>query len=154
MQRRRWLALAASVVLAVAIAGGCWSLRPDKSLQKAVLALFDDEPFALDARDAINVTQVHKIAQPMQSRIDDSVGTVRFASICEIGNADGVHLVVNGNKGSLLPHKSVSRRVAVHNDRFDGIIVPRTVGSKAIVGKRGEALNAVEARVGAAVHQL
>jgi hypothetical protein len=100
-RRRRWLALAASVVLIVAIAGGYWGLRPNDSLQQAILKHVDQESFALDSRDTIDVAQVNEIAQPLHTRIDDSVGTVRFASICEIRNADGVHLVVNGDKGPI-----------------------------------------------------
>jgi len=157
-RRRRWLALAASVVLTVTIAGAYLIQGPDNTLQQSVLAHVSDEPFALESHETIDLSQVNDIAQPMQTRIDNSVGTVRFASICRIRETDGVHLVVAGEKGPvtvmILPKEPVSGRVTLADDRFEGIIVPRAAGSIAIVGQHGEALDAVEARVRLAVHQL
>jgi Protein of unknown function (DUF3379) len=157
-RRRRWLALVASVLVVVAVTGGYWRYWQHDSLPQAVLAHLDEEPIALDAHDAIPSARINEIAQPMQMRIDGSLGIVSFAKICPIHNAEGVHLVVAGDKGPvtvmILPHETIKHEVVVRNARYEGVIVPRTVGSIAIVGYRGEPLDAVAARVRAAVHQL
>lgn len=157
-RRRRWLALAASVLVVVAVAGGYWNYWQQDSLSRAVLAHLDEEPIALASHGAIPVARINEIAQPMQTRIDDSLGTVSFARICPIHDTKGVHLVVEGNKGPvtvlILPHEKVGRKMVVRNRRYEGVILPRAIGSIAIVGYRGEPIDAVEARVRTAIHQL
>lgn len=157
-RRRRWLALAASVLVVAAVAGGYWSYREPDSLSQAVLAHLDAEPIALAPHGAIPVERINQIAQPTQTWIDDSIGTVSFARICPIHDAKAVHLVVEGDEGPvtvmILPHEKIDKKMAVRNQRYEGVIVPRAVGSVAIVGYRGESLGAVEARVRTGVHQL
>jgi Protein of unknown function (DUF3379) len=157
-RRRRWLALAASVVVIAGIAGGYWSYWQQDSLSQAVLAHVDEEPFALSPHSAIPVENINEIAQPMQTWIDGSLGTVSFAKICPIHDAEGVHLVVEGDEGPvtvmILPHETIHHEMTVRNERYEGVIVPRAIGSIAIVGYRGEPLDDVEARVRTAVHQF
>lgn len=157
-RRGWWLALAASILVVLGLVGGLGIVERGDSLQRAVLAHVESEPLALDTHTILDVARVNTVAQKLNTRVDDSLGSISFASICDVGDSKGVHLVTHGNKGPItvlvMPDRSVNARVAIHDDRYDGVIVPRAGGSIAIVGRRGESLEAIEARIDTSVHVL
>lgn len=157
-RRAWWLALAASVVLVVGLIGGRRTLQQDDSLTHAVLAHVAAEPLALHTSAPLDVTRVNEMTYALKTRVDDTLGPISFARICRTGGSDSVHLVTRGDKGPItilvMPNESVKERVTLHDERYDGVIVPRDGGSIAIVGERGESLDAAEARVRTGVHPL
>lgn len=159
-RRRRWLALAASVLLAVGIIGGreTWTVRQDEALERAVLTHIAQEPAALRATGSIDVARINEIIRPVGTRIYEPIGAVKFARICSVNDSKSAHLVLSGSRGPVtvlvMPRQSVSAPLRIRDGRHEGIIVPNAGGSIAIVGERGESLGTVEARVGAGIRPL
>ena len=147
---RRWLALAASVLLAVGVAGGLWSLQERSDLEHAVLAEVYNELLARDSRDTVPVAHVNDVWQPIGAVVDQRIGTVYFVSRCPIRDATGGHLIVPGTKGPVsviaIPAERVRFAIDVRDHRFSGVIVSNGSGSIAVVGEQGEALDAIVAR--------
>jgi hypothetical protein len=157
-RRAWWLALAASVLIVVGLVGSHPLLPQSQTLSRAVLAHVEDEPFALATHTPVDVARVNQVAQRLGTWVDDSIGAVSFASICGVGDSEGVHLVTAGDKGPItvlvMPAEAVTARLTLRDDRYEGVIVPGASGSIAIVGERGEALASVEARVRTSVHTV
>ncbi len=150
-RRIRTLAIAATVLLTVAIAGGWW-LRPfSPSLDQTLIAHIEEERDLLTLRDRVPNTTVADLSQTVGMPLQGNVGEVRYAGICTIGKHRSGHLVLAGTKGSvtvlLLPGEPVARRKSFEGGGFQGILVPTGYGGMAIVGQPGEVLDKVEQRI-------
>lgn len=150
-RRIRTLAIAATVLLTVALAGGWW-LRPfSPSLDQTVIAHIEEERDLLTLRDRVPNTTVTDLSQTVGMPLQGNVGEVRYAGICTIGKHRSGHLVLAGTKGSvtvlLLPGEPVARRKSFEGGGFQGILVPTGYGGMAIVGQPGEVLDKVEQRI-------
>lgn len=150
-RRIRTLAIAASVLLTVALAGGWW-LRPlSPSLDQIVIAHIEEEREFLASRDHVPDTKIVQLTQAIGMPLRGDIGTVRLAEICPIGKHHGAHLVLAGANGPvtvlLLPGETIPRRKSFERDGFRGILVPTGYGGMAIVGQPGEGLDGVAHRI-------
>lgn len=150
-RRIRTLAIAATVLLTVALAGGWW-LRPlNPPLDRTVIAHIEEERDLLALRDRVPDARVAQLSQAVGMPLQGSVGEVRHAGICIIGKHHGGHLVLAGTKGPvtvlLLPGESIARRKSFEGGGFEGILVPTGYGGMAIVGQPGEGLDGVAHRI-------
>jgi hypothetical protein len=155
-RRIRTLAIAATVLLTVALAGGWW-LRPfSPSLDQTVLAHIEEERDLLTLRDRVSDASVAHLSQTVGMPLQNSVGEVRHVGICTIGKHRGGHLILAGMNGPvtvlLLPGEPVARRKIFEGDGLQGVLVPTGRGGMAIVGEPGEALDKIEQRLLVALH--
>ncbi len=74
-----------------------------------------------------------------------AIGTLHYASICDIDKTSGIHMVYEGSKGTVtaiyLPSKNIENLQTISRDQYQGIIFPYQQGVMAIIGLQGEDLS-------------
>jgi hypothetical protein len=129
--RRGWLAMAASVLLAVVVAGGLWLSAPGPSLAADVVAHMREEP------DAWRRTGVPVRSAKLDDVLRDShlrlaagggAGMVSYASSCEFRGHRVPHLVIQTEAGPVtvmvLVHERSPKPVQFDEQGYRGVIVP------------------------------
>jgi len=156
LDRRRWYALAASIVAGVLVGSLLWVGGPRNSLAQDVLAHMDHEPEALvvttsPADDAV----LGRVLERGGIRLRPEVGTVSYANSCRFRGRTVPHLVVQTDGGPVtvmvLRNEPVDAPVRFAEERFAGTIVPAGPGSIAVIGTGDADLEQITARVLAAV---
>jgi len=179
---RRWvprLAVAATVLMAIAATSVTYLWNRPLSLEAEVLAHIHAEPEALAAPGPVDADKLAAVLRALGAQLDsapgddamdgggtspgmgevDRVGSersrprrelaveVRYAGICDIRRRPGAHLVLAGERGPvtvlLMPDERVSQRAPLRTGDLEGVVLPVDGGSMAIVGSRGEPLNAL-----------
>jgi len=140
---RRWLALAASLVLAVGLATGVWLSLPQEALAAAVLGHVDHEREAWLATETPVAREVlDAVLQAGKASVPQSAGLITFARTCPIRGKRVPHLVIQGQQGPimllLMPEEPVQAPVPLERPGYTGVIVPVGGGSIALVGVTGE----------------
>ena len=125
--RWRWLALAASVLLGVMVAGGIW-LAPQRSLATAVVAHMAGEPDAWRRTDiAVPAPTLNRVLRESKVGLKYG-GIVSYASSCEFRGHHVPHLVVQTDMGPVtvmvLVHESVDKPMQFDEQGYRGTIVP------------------------------
>ena len=151
---RRWaphFAMAAMVLVAIGATSVTYLWTRPLSLEAEVLAHIHAEPEALTARGPAAADKLAAVLRALGAKLDGAAGEVRYAGVCDIRRRPGAHLVLAGEHGPvtilLLPEERVPRRVTVHDTGLEGVVLPANGGSVAIVGNRGESLDAIEQRL-------
>jgi uncharacterized protein DUF3379 len=126
---RRWLALAASVLLGAAIVGGVWLTLPQSSLAAAVVAHMAGEPDAWQRTDvAVAEPELADVLKASKLRLKPDAGIVSYASSCTFRGHQVPHLVVQTASGPVtvmvLVHESVRRPTPFASEGYRGTIVP------------------------------
>jgi hypothetical protein len=126
---RRWLAVAASVVVATAIAGGIWLTLPQRSLAAAVVAHMAGEPDAWQHTDvAVDEPDLQKVLKDSKLRLKPAAGIVSYASSCAFRGHRVPHLVVQTPSGPVtvmvLVHEPLRRSMKFDEQGYRGTIVP------------------------------
>ena len=149
---RRWLAAAASVLLAAVVAGSLWLVAPGPSLAADVVSHMAEEPDAWARTDiAVPQPKLDKVLSDAHVRLQANAGLVSYASSCLFRGRVVPHLVVQTEAGPVtvmvLTHESSRSRVPFDEHGYRGVIVPvPDHGSLAVLERgRGTGLNAVEA---------
>ncbi len=148
-----WLGLAASVVLATVI--GMRFVNTDTyhgTLAEQVVAHLDYEPKALRVTDvAVSEERLYSVVRPALATLDRDLGLITYAMSCKINGREVPHLVVQGEKGPvtilLMPYEEVDMPIRLEGQSIEGVILPVGVGSIAIIGTRGEAIDQFRTRV-------
>jgi Protein of unknown function (DUF3379) len=127
--RRGWLAMAASVLILVAVAGTLWLAQPHSSLAADVVAHMAGEPQAW-ARTDIPAT-APELAQALGDahvRLDPKAGMVSYARSCLFRAHHVPHLVVQTEMGPVtvmvLVHESVFKPERFDEQGYHGVILP------------------------------
>jgi hypothetical protein len=125
---RRWMALAASVLLGAAIVGGVW-LKPQSSLAAAVVAHMAGEPEAWQRTDIeVPKPELAQVLKDAKLRLKPAAGIVSYASSCTFRGYKVPHLVVQTASGPVtvmvLVHESVRRLTQFDDQGYRGTIVP------------------------------
>jgi hypothetical protein len=151
---RHWvphLAVAATVLMAIAATSVTYLWNRPLSLEAEVLAHIQAEPEALVVQGPAEADKLVAVLRALGAQLDSVPGEVRYAGICDIRRRPGAHLVLAGERGPitvlLLPDELVPRRITVGDASLEGVVLPVDGGSLAIVGKRGESLDALERRL-------
>lgn len=127
--RRRGLAIAASVLLAIFGAGLLWLAAPDRSLAAAVVDHMADEPDAW-LRTGIPVPEpkLDAVMSEAGAHLRPGAGLVSYVHSCEFRGHQVPHLVVQTAAGPvtvmLLVHESVRSAMHFNEQGYRGMIVP------------------------------
>ena len=115
----RWLAMAASVLMGLVVAGGVWLTLPQRSLAADVVAHMAGEPDAWRRTEVpVPDPTLNAVLQQSKMRLKPGAGIVSYASSCEFRGHKVPHLVVQMPSGPVtvmvLVHEAVRKSM-----RFD-----------------------------------
>jgi hypothetical protein len=159
--RRSRFALAASVLLGAAIAGGLWLGLPRSSLADDVVAHAAHEAFAMHPTGTPAQSEKLKaVLEAAHLRLRPEAGLVSYAETCDFHEHRVPHFVVQTASGPVtalvLVHEKVLREVKFDEQGYRGVILPLPGhGSIAVLTKRGgvdqAAVDKVAARLAASL---
>jgi hypothetical protein len=126
---RRWLAMAASLLLALVIAAGVWLTLPQRSLAAAVVAHMAGEPDAWQLTDVpVPDADLKAVLKDSNLRLKPDAGVVSYASSCAFRGHKVPHLVVQTQSGPVtvmvLVHEAVLKPKQFDEQGYRGTIVP------------------------------
>jgi hypothetical protein len=145
-------ALAASLLLAAGLASllGYQLLGPafnDATLQRTVIQHINHDIEDLYAHDEVSVARLRPLFARFGVRLQRDLGRVNFAASWSRRQHRGLHVVLAGKRGSVtilyLDGEYVEHSSRIHNERFEGTLFPVESGSVAVVGERGESIEAI-----------
>jgi Protein of unknown function (DUF3379) len=154
---QRWLAMAASLLLAVVIAAGVWLTLPQRSLAAAVVAHMAGEPDAWQLTDVpVPDADLNAVLKDSRLRLKPDAGVVSYASSCDFRGHKVPHLVVQTPSGAVtvmvLVHEAVRNSQPFDEQGYRGTIVPVPGhGSIAVLMRGASSGNADVARIAARV---
>jgi hypothetical protein len=154
--RRRWLALAASIVSGVLVGTLWWVAGPRNSLARDLVDHLAHEPDALVAADPpADPVRTGEVLGRGGIRLRPEVGAVAYANSCDFRGRVVPHLVVRTAGGTVtvvvLRDERPARPVDFEEQGFSGRIVPAGPGSIAVIGAAGTDVESITAGVLAAV---
>jgi hypothetical protein len=137
----RRYALAASVLLALVLAGGAWLFQPQSALAGEVVAHVEEEMDSWCSRHQMPPDSIAGVLDAAGVEFDAKVPIV-YAAPCPFRGRRIAHLVVQTSHGPLtvmiLPHVTVARREKFSEDGLNGILLPAGKGSVAVLARGGE----------------
>ncbi len=149
---RRWLAVAASLVLAIALAAALAWPRNDPLARAGIdFVLYEEAQAILDAKPADRAV-LERVASGLGVALPGQLGEIRYVGTCPFAGAIAHHVVVKTPLGKatllLMPERPLASRVVASANGFEAAIVPARGGSVAIVSPSQRALVRVEAILG------
>jgi hypothetical protein len=159
LDRRRWMALAASIIGGVLVGTLLWVGGPRSSLAQDLVGHLGHEPEALVATKQPEEDMVlGKVLERGGIRLRPDAPLVSYARSCRFRGHTVPHLVVQTAVGPVtvmvLRNEKPSSPVDFDEQGFAGRIVPTGPGSIAVIGSDDADLEEVAARVLAAVEWL
>jgi hypothetical protein len=158
---RRWLALAASVLLGLGVAGGLWLAVPHASLAADVVAHMAGEPQAWTRTDVpVPSAELEAVLRNAHMRLGADAGMVSYAQSCLFRGHQVPHLVVQTGMGPVtvmvLVHESTAEPKSFDEEGYRGVLIPVAGhGSLAVLAKEPAgnlaSVEHVAARVRAAI---
>jgi Protein of unknown function (DUF3379) len=142
--RKGWLAMAASVLLAVVVAGVLWVAAPGTSLAADVVTHMAGEPGAWRQTDVpVSGVELQNVLRNSHLRLAAGASVVSYASSCEFRGHHVPHLVIQTESGPVtvmvLVHERVSKEVQFDEGGYRGVIVPVAGHGSIAVLTRGPA---------------
>jgi len=139
IERRRWMALAASIVGGVFVGSLLWVGGPRASLAEDVVKHMGHEPEAMvSTSSGADPAEVAAVLERAGVRLRPGIGTVSYASTCPFRGEKVPHLVVQTAVGPMtvmvLRHEKVAVPVDFDEGGYAGTIVPAGPGSIAVIG--------------------
>ena len=133
--------VAATMVFAIALL-----LRPQVALSEMMIDHLYDDIKALHVNTVVSDAELLHVLQHFNVDLNrTSIGTLHYASICDIDKTSGIHMVYEGSNGAVtviyLPGKDVDSLQTISRDQYQGIIFPYQQGVMAIIGLQGEDLS-------------
>jgi len=150
---RGWLAMAASVVAALVLAGGLWVAAPHSSLAADVVAHMAGEPEAWARTDVpVPASDLDRVLERAHMRLTPKAGMVSYAQSCRFRGHTVPHLVVQTGMGPVtvmvLSYDSVAKTVRFDEEGYRGVIIPVLGhGSLAVLARGPDADLAVVRKV-------
>ena len=129
LSRKNWFAMAASVLLAVVVAGALWLASPGPSLAADVVTHMGGEPGAWLQTDVpVPGAELQGVLQDSHVRLGAGAGVVSYASSCAFRGHHVPHLVIQTESGPVtvmvLVHERVQKPVSFDEQGYRGVIVP------------------------------
>ncbi len=144
--RKGWLAMAASVLLALVVAGGLWLSAPGPSLAADVVAHMSEEPEAWRRTDVpVQSSKLEDVLRDSHLRLaaGGGAGMVSYANSCEFRGHRVPHLAIQTEAGPVtvmvLVHERVSKPMQFDEQGYRGVIVPVAGHGSLAVLTRGPA---------------
>jgi len=151
----RRFALAASMVLALIVAGGFWMFRPATVLAGDVAAHVAGEAGSWDMRQPLPPAEIAEVMRTAGAQFDSPYPIV-YAYPCPFRGHRVAHLVVQTSEGTmtimLIPHEQLRRRTDFSRDGMRGVLLPVGRGSVAVLRREGAVSDAVAAEIVSRVH--
>jgi len=154
--RRGWLAMAASVLMAVVVAGVLWVAGPGPSLAADVVTHMGGEPDAWSTRTPVQGSELEAVLRDSHLRLSEGAGAVSYAASCAFRGHHVPHLVIQTESGPVtvmvLVHESVPKPMRFDEGGYRGVIVPVAGHGSLAVLTRGsstdiKSVEAIAARV-------
>ena len=154
-------ALAVGLVLSLGL--GAWfgyelhrSGAPvNTDLAVAVVDHIEDEIGYLEVDLKVQPVGLERLLSQYGASLSAALEPLRYAGRCRIGRSDGLHLILQGERGPvtvlLLPGEYVQYLESFNSARFSGVLVPTAYGSMAVVGEKSEPLDPIVKRIREAV---
>jgi hypothetical protein len=144
--RSGWLAMAASLLLAVVVAGGLWLSVPDRSLAADVVTHMKEEPQAWRRTDVpVPDPALEQVLRDSHVRLAAGAGVVSYASSCGFRGHLVPHLVLQTASGPVtvmvLVHEHASKEMSFDEQGYRGVIVPVAGHGSLAVLIRGAAVD-------------
>jgi len=127
--RKGMLAMAASVLLAVVVAGVLWVAAPGASLAADVVTHMGGEPDSwLQTDVSVDNSELQGVLRDSHVRLAAGAGLVSYAASCAFRGHHVPHLVIQTESGPItvmvLVHESVQKPVRFDEQGYRGVIVP------------------------------
>jgi hypothetical protein len=156
IERRRWMALAASIAGGVLIGSLLWVSAPRVSLAEDLVRHMAHEPGVMVPSSLPeDASRVERVMERGGIRLRSDAGMVSYAQTCRFRGAKVPHLVVQTDAGPVtvmvLRDEKVAAPVKFADQGYVGTILPAGPGSVAVLGPTGADLSQVAERVAAAV---
>jgi uncharacterized protein DUF3379 len=157
LMRVRRLAMAASVLLALIVAGSLWVAAPHSSLAADVVAHMAGEPQAWARTDEpVPPRDLAPVLAEAHVRLEPAAGMVSYAQSCLFRGHHVPHLVVQTDAGPItvmvLVHESVRKAQPFDEEGYRGVIVPVAGhGSLAVLARGRDADPAAVEKIAARV---
>ena len=136
----RRYALAASVALAVLLAGGFWVFKPQPALAGEVVAHVLEEDGSWNGKTLLPAAEVAGVLRTAGVELDASLPVV-YAYPCPFRGHRVAHLVVQTTDGPmtviLLVHEQVAKRTEFSESGLHGVLLPARTGSVAVLSRDG-----------------
>ncbi|MGQ0429937.1 MAG: DUF3379 family protein [Gammaproteobacteria bacterium] len=153
--RRRYFAIAASLVVGLAVGFALLVSAPRESLAREVIGHVAHEPGAFSGTRPVSAVALAGVLDPEGTRLKPGAGDVTFAARCLYQGHVVPHLVVRTPEGALtvllLRHRDVEEPVRFEENGFAGIVMPAPRGSIAVVGQGVKDLDGIARTVFEAV---
>ncbi len=150
-RRRHWPAVAAALVVAVAGFAALQSWRTEPLGEAVVEHLYHEPELLLASDGAVAADRLETVLARVGAALDGDIGAVTHAGLCPIRGRLAAHLVVAGEHGPIavlvMPGQGVDTVTRVGDGSLHGSILPAGSGSVAVIGFRGESLDALVERV-------
>jgi len=144
--RKGWLAMAASVLMALVVAGGLWLSAPGPSLAADVVTHMSEEPQAWRRTDVpVQSSRLEDVLRDSHLRLATGAGTgiVSYANSCRFRGHQVPHLVIQTEAGPVtvmvLVHERSPKPVRFDEQGYRGVIVPVAGHGSLAVLTRGPA---------------
>jgi uncharacterized protein DUF3379 len=141
--RKGWLAMAASVLLAVIVAGALWVAAPGPSLAADVVTHMAGEPEAWGTTAAVPDSALQDVLRESHLHLAAGAAVVSYASSCTFRGHRVPHLVMQTDSGPVtvmvLVHERVAQQAEFDEQGYRGVIVPVAGHGSLAVLTRGEA---------------
>jgi hypothetical protein len=146
--------LAASVVLALLVAGGVWLLRPPVALANEVMAHIQHEAGSWESRDLLPAPEIAAVLREAGVEIDTSIPVV-YAAACVFRGRRVPHFVVRTAGGPvtvmLMRHEKLLMRRHFAESGLRGELIPVSGGSVALVTRGSEVPEGLAAEIAGGV---
>lgn len=153
--RRRFLAIAASLVAGLSVGLVLLVSAPRVSVAREVIDHVQHEPAAMHGLVPVAPGALAAVLDPEGMRLRPGLGDVTFAARCVHGGFVVPHLVVRMPEGAvtvlLLRHREVDGPVQIAEQGLAGVVLPAPSGSIAIVGQDLKDLDGIAQKVFEAV---
>jgi hypothetical protein len=144
--RKGWLAMAASVLMALVVAGGLWLSAPGPSLAADVVTHMSEEPQAWRRTDVpVPSSRLEGVLRDSHLRLATGAGAsiVSYANSCRFRGHQVPHLVIQTESGPVtvmvLVHERSPKPVQFDEQGYRGVIVPVAGHGSLAVLTRGPA---------------
>ena len=156
IQRVKMYAMAATLVLSIGLSAMLgFTLHQqtgrNEILSHAVIQHINSELYHLTEQRDVQLASLNKILLPLGAHVEQGFGPVNYAGRCLINDKPGAHLVLPGEIGPVtvlvLAGDALEKQLVIDDPRFQGIVLPTTAGSLAVVGEKGEYLESISLRL-------